>query len=555
MNIGWRHKINNRMLFSLLTGTLFGGFLFFGAALSRFHTIQGLSPIIYLFLIFYIMLFTAISYIILKKMDSCVWEQEHSFGKYRLKSFLMYWACIFIFWIPVFLAYYPTIWAYDVDSQIPSITGRRMTTHHPLLHTIFMDSIMSFAKKQFDSYEVGMVLLSVIQMLVMACIFAYALETMHVLNVKKIYQKLLFIYFAVFPLNSIMAVSMTKDTLFSGFFLVFCLELYKLTVTKGGFFGEKKTAILFGVMLFLMLSFRNNTLYAAIPWIIISFFLIGKENRTKLLTLCIGIVAVFMVSQNILMAILPASEGRKEEAFAVPMQCLVGTAIRHPEKIPEYGNHERLFGVIDRDLFPEKLEESFSYSNADCVKDEWKEQDESDFNSVALLKSWIKNGLFYPLDYIDIWGNLMLGAYYPFDTTHANVYPWAGERHGYLLTFFTNVWGKNVVTMERPASKLPALENALEEIASKNHHQAFPIVSLFFAPASYVWLMLWFLIYCIYRKSYKKLTVYLILFLYWLTVLLGPTVLVRYLYPVMIVMPVMVILELSFLFSKYEAES
>lgn len=29
----------------------------------------------------------------------------------------------------------------------------------------------------------------------------------------------------------------------------------------------------------------------------------------------------------------------------------------------------------------------------------------------------------------------------------------------------------------------------------------------------------------------------------WLTVLLGPTVLVRYLYPVMIVMPVMVILE------------
>jgi len=156
-------------------------------------------------------------------------------------------------------------------------------------------------------------------------------------------------------------------------------------------------------------------------------------------------------------------------------------------------------------------------------------------DGAALLKTWAAYGLKYPMDYVDVWGNLTLGAWYPMNKTHANIYHREGGRQvGYLLTDYKYI---HEMEMERPESKWPALEQLYEKIATENVHQDVPGLSLLFAPATYCWIAAFYMILALYQKRYKELLPLGLLFLYWGTVMLGPTILVRYLYPVILTVP------------------
>ncbi|MCD7862652.1 MAG: DUF6020 family protein [Lachnospiraceae bacterium] len=457
---------------------------------------------------------------------------ENGTAIFRRKWFLLCWLSLFICWIPAFLAYYPTIWAYDVYSQVPDITGGVLTTHHPLLHTLYIETIVQIGSNGND-YETGMVLLSLTQMCALSGMFAYGLEKVRAWGCGKVSRGILFCFFAFFPVNSILSVSMTKDVLFAGCVLVCVLKFYDMADNPALFFHSKKKWISFLVFVCLMCSLRNNGIYVFAAVMILGIFLWRREYRKRFLLLCGAGICVYALFQFSLYRISGASNGSEMEAYSVPMQCLVGTAIRHPELIPAYGTGQMLMDAIPRDIFPENLSDSYGPHNVDFVKARWEEDAQGEgFDSVRLLKAWIKYGLKYPLDYLDIWGTLTLGAWYPFDTTHANIY--SGERQGYLLTDFKIVPGMNT---ERPASKWPALEALYEKIATENVHQTIPVISLFFAPATYCWIMFFAILHALYWRKYRELLPLGVLFFYWGTVLLGPTIIVRYLYAVIVSVP------------------
>ena len=69
---------------------------------------------------------------------------------------------------------------------------------------------------------------------------------------------------------------------------------------------------------------------------------------------------------------------------------------------------------------------------------------------------------------------------------------------------------------------------------------------MLFKPATYCWVMFFAMMGLIYVKKYKKLVVCMLPFWYLMTMLLGPTALVRYVYPIMLVTPIM----LAWLFSR-----
>ena len=61
---------------------------------------------------------------------------------------------------------------------------------------------------------------------------------------------------------------------------------------------------------------------------------------------------------------------------------------------------------------------------------------------------------------------------------------------------------------------------------------------LLFAPALYWWLLLLYMVTALYRKRYRETLPAVFLAAYCLTLLLSPTVLVRYAYPLMVTVPV-----------------
>ena len=115
------------------------------------------------------------------------------------------------------------------------------------------------------------------------------------------------------------------------------------------------------------------------------------------------------------------------------------------------------------------------------------------------------------------------------DTSHAQVYGIGTESgFGYLSTDNrTMPAGCEIVEH----SFLPGLRTFMEKIVSDNEYSKIPVVRILFAPALYWWLLYLCIVASLYRKKYREILPMVFLVAYYLTLLLSPTVLVRYIYP------------------------
>ena len=78
------------------------------------------------------------------------------------------------------------------------------------------------------------------------------------------------------------------------------------------------------------------------------------------------------------------------------------------------------------------------------------------------------------------------------------------------------------------------LADFYDKLSYENTYQKIPVVSMFFSSGMTCWIMLLYAGWCIYIKKYKHLVAFTFVFGLWLTLLLGPVVLYRYIYPIVI---------------------
>ena len=163
--------------------------------------------------------------------------------------FFIVWAFIFIMWLPAYLILYPGVLSYDMISQTTSALGEITNNHHPVLHTWLIRVFMRMGEKLFSSYESGIGLLSLLQMIILS----YALSRMVMLLKKKAVPILLVIGTAVLSavwfMNACLSVTMIKDTLHAAFLVLFCCHFLSLFVS---------ILITFLVLLSLFLAFLDN---------------------------------------------------------------------------------------------------------------------------------------------------------------------------------------------------------------------------------------------------------------------------------------------------------
>ena len=89
------------------------------------------------------------------------------------------------------------------------------------------------------------------------------------------------------------------------------------------------------------------------------------------------------------------------------------------------------------------------------------------------------------------------------------------------------------------ASHGMALEKVLEKIVSGNCFNEWPVLSVIFHGSLYSWSLFFLMVLCLYRRKYWCFQMSLLPFLYFGTMLLGPVVQVRYLFPIMVMLPVL----------------
>lgn len=465
------------------------------------------------------------------------------------RVFLLSWAVIFCCWIPAFLAYYPAIMSYDFNRQ--SIWAHQgyiwFTTHHPLIHTFLIKCFFDLGKA-IGSYEIAMALFSLMQMLILSAVYAYSCNMIGRLTGKKWAVVVTVLLFALLPLHSVMALCMTKDVLFSAFLLLFLLLILERRMYFSRQEAKKGRLLLFDIALLLtgvlMILFRNNAVYAFVVFAVF-YVLWSKKERVSILVLCVLITAGGVGVNAGMKAAMGAGEGSEAEKYSVFMQQMCRTALNHENTLTE-----EEWSILNYYVSCEYWHD-YNPTIADSIKgnvtvtsfQNWKD------DIPQMLKDWAKMGLRYPNDYIDAFLAMTMGYWFPDDVSHAEVLGY-GEDSDYGLIYTFNASASEFFEGVESHSYLPKLQKWYQKIVNGNAYYDIPVLSNLFKPAFYCWALVFVMISFVYRRQRGKLVLCMLPFWYLMTLLLGPVVNIRYVYPIIAAIPFL----LAWLFGSEERD-
>ncbi len=444
------------------------------------------------------------------------------------RMWLLYSLLIFLCWLPVFLAYYPSVFAYDAEGQLYQVIARDYSTHHPLLHTLFLGAFFRLGGL-LGSYSAGMAVHSVVQMALMAAAFGWALSDLYRKQVPRWVRILLLLFYGLFPANSVLALSTTKDVLFSALVLLYTVCTCRMICGRDGKPDGKEQAAYIALAV-LMLLFRNNAVYAFVVSAPVLYIGIGRRSRAaqkRYLRMTLLIIALFAMGSFSLKAFTHAHSGSPREMLSVPLQQMARTRVEAESTL-----EPQMRAELENYIPAEWVFAAYNPHLADPVKNRAVIHD----NPKGLIVTWIRLGLQHPAIYIDAFLDNSMGLWFLQDTSHAQVYGIGTESgFGYLSTDNrTMPAGCEIVEH----SFLPGLRAFMEKIVSDNAYSGLPVVRIFFAPAFYWWLLWLYLVTAWYGKRYRQILPAVFPAVYCLTLLLSPTVLVRYIYPIMVTIPV-----------------
>lgn len=440
-------------------------------------------------------------------------EASPKAAKYtNLFTFLFLIVC----WLPVLLAVYPGFFVYDAQEEWLQVASRNFNTHHPLAHVLMLGGIICAVHKVTDSYNLGIACYMVVQMMIIAGGFTYLLSFMRRRKVSRGVRLISLLYFAFFPVVVMFTLCSAKDALFTVALLLLLLALLDMGSVSGQFFTSNRKMLFFVLSAVAMMLLRKNGVYAFAVMVPI-LLLYHKQNRKKT-ALLIGIIFLTYFGINTgLTVVFHAQGGENQEILTVPIQQLART----------YKFNREAFEQEDIDTLHEILPEEalvlYNPKLSDPVKVRFQnEVFAADKSKYAGL--WLRIGLKKPLSYINAWLVNSYGFWYP--DTVIDVY--SGN------TVFTFTYGESSYfgyEVEEPGfrdSKIPWLDEAYRKLALEISQEKIPIYSMLYSPGGIFWCIAFVFAYMLYRRKYHIVIPYMMVLTVWLTVLLGPTYLPRY---------------------------
>lgn len=432
--------------------------------------------------------------------------------KQKLFLFCFFLLCFF----PVFLAVYPGFFVYDAQDELVQMQTRNFTTHHPLPHVILLGGIILSVNKITGSYNAGIAAYTLFQMILMSGIFTYVIYYMKKRGIRRITRMVTAIYFAFFPVILMFTLCSAKDGIFTGALLLLLLSILDLTEKKEKFYNRLRNPIILWISALVMISFRHNGMYAFL--VMVPFLIIYMKGCRKKTGILLGaIFASYLLLTIGLSGILGAEASKKQEMLTVPIQQLARTYKYSKETLTK-DQTEALYEII-----PPKALANYTPKVSDGVK--------LFFDNEAYLsqpgkyiKLWLELLIKHPFTYLNAWFMTSYGFWYP--DTIIDVYRGSSVfTHTYKDSSF---FGYEVEQPGVRESKIPWLDECYRKMSLEIAQQKIPVISMLFSPGFLFWLYAFTAGYAYYRKKNYLLLPFLLLLLIWLTVILGPTYLPRY---------------------------
>ena len=457
----------------------------------------------------------------------------------RLHQVLLVFSIIFICHFSVFLAFYPGICTYDLNAQIAQYVDHDFCTSHPLLHTLFIGFFHDlFANEQHNNnINLGYAIATILQLLIVDSAMTYSVMYIRTICTKKWVSICAIIFYAIFPVNSLLAISHTKDTLFAAFALIFLIDSLRLLLEK-----TPHMNLLYYIRMVisatLMVLLRNNAVYALLSTFLILLIMfirclltnindhtkdLSIDTRSNYSILQTYLLILFttlilsIIGNKALIIATDADPGSIKEMMSIPAQIMgriYNTVANEEEKelILEYipNADEYTFYISD----PMKLNLPFEIWESKCKH--------------FLLDSAIM-AIHHPITAIEaVWYNIQ-GYIDPFHM------PYSSD-HFYLARY--DYRGDAEID-----SKLPRLCDIYVRLFRTTADYSNTPIVIFFNLGLYIWIdIIGIVVMNIGKKNRYDYKAYNIAFLspimYLLTLLLGPASIMRYGYLYVLLSPI-----------------
>ncbi len=434
----------------------------------------------------------------------------------RAFAWLRFSGIIFLLYIPVFLAVYPGFFVYDAQDELLQVMTRSFTTHHPLVHVLFLGGIISLVHKLTGSYNLGIACYTVIQMGIMAGIFGWCVGKLKSRGLKKGYVALAVLYFGLCPVLVMFSLCSAKDGLFAGMLLVMVVLFSELLKVPEGFMASKgKMALLAGASLLMMLLRHNGV----IAFVLSAAVLLGylRKYWKKLSVYLVLVFGAYLIVHNALTLILSADASENQEVLTVPISQMARVYQNNKDSLPEE-EKEILYRYL-----PEEALNQYTPKVSDGVKVHFNNQAFAK-DKGSFLKLWFQWGTENPFTYLNAWFMTAYGFWYP--DTVIDVY-----RGNTVFTYTyedSSYFGYEVEQPGTRQSILPGLNEIYRRMSLEIFQQKVPVVSMLFSPGFLFWVTAFCLCFWAYQKRMEKVVPYLPVICCYITVLFGPTYLVRY---------------------------
>lgn len=501
-------KLEKRMaLSSLALGLIYAAFTVLGremqangALVSSFWSLAGWFALL-------TAVFTAAVYAIfalMKKQNSREMKKESLFGRITGNGFVVF-LLLVLCWTPVWLAFYPGSFSADSLTQFYSYYNEEPYAHHPLLHTAMLGGLMMLGidlhPEGYATY--GLAIYCGVQLLLLAACVAYGCWWMKRRRAPVWMRVLVTLLFAIGPFYAPWAFCAQKDVLFGALVMLFCLQVIDLWQ-----FGMKPVRIIFFVIIALLMMFmRNNGVYALSLLIPFAIWWARKGRRIATAVLLIACAAIYLVGNNAVISYLEAEKGSKVEILSIPLQQMARTLRDNPDSIE-----------LDEDCVIENIylesdpAEIYHPQISDPVK--WAvDYDMLDESIPDLLSLWARMGVQNVKPYAEAFLVQNLPYYLPYSDM--------------LYNFDMTVKQIEWFPIEQE-SFYPEIRRVYEEYDQTLSFLGIPGTRLLSDTAFFVWLCLLGFVYAVYRREYGCMAAFGFLIAIWITCLLGPVAIMRY---------------------------
>lgn len=505
----------------------FAAALLFGARLDNVENVDVKDITLWLQLVTLSIIFTGMVRLIWLLLDSLGKKERKDREKFpksitnvikRAGGYadVLSFAFLILCWLPVFLAVYPGFFVYDAQDEYIQVATRTFSTHHPLVHVLLLGGIICVVHKLTDSYNLGIACYTVLQMAAAAGVFTFLFAYLREKKVSRAVRLIGIVWLGLFPTVVMFTLCSAKDALFTLALLLLLVCLLEIGTTGAAFFEKKGWQALFVLAGTGMMLLRNNGFYAFLVMIPL-LLLLQKKRRGRLLFLSVCAVAGCLLINGGLKTALHADDSEYQELLTVPIQQLARTYNYVPIAFSGE-NREILYEVLDEEalsLYTPRLSDPVKYR----FDNETFAQDKGRY-----AKLWLRVGMKKPLIYLNAWFMTSYGFWYP--DTIINVY---GGNTVFTFTYKDNSYfGYEVEQPGVRESKIPWLDEVYRKLSLEVWKEKIPVVSWLFSPGAMFWLYAFLFAWLLNNRRYELLPPFLPIFLIWLTVLLGPTYLPRY---------------------------